>query len=68
MPDNNRSELLMSLSADIMLQMLRNPTLDPTFPNLPDIAFSHAARLINTNLNFQKQATDHVEQKAKPRH
>ena len=57
MPVKPDPQLLMSLSADVMLQLLQHPNINPAIEELPEIAFQHAAKLIDINMRFAELAT-----------
>jgi hypothetical protein len=61
--DPHLDQLLMTLSADALLEMLGNPNVDPLVPGIPDMAFNHAARLVDINLAFQRQVAERRRQR-----
>jgi hypothetical protein len=68
MPVDPNPELLMSLSADVMLQILGNPNVDPGAPGIPELAFTQAARLVTHNLEYQQSYVTRQDQKRRATH
>lgn len=51
----DNTELLMHLSADTLLAMVRHPNINPADAALPDVAFTHALKLLTLNTTFKRR-------------
>jgi hypothetical protein len=68
MPAEANLELLMNLSADIMITILSNTAVDPSSPGIPELAFSHASKLLNLNLSLAERVAAQQKLNSFPLH